>query len=655
MSEDALTTNQVLAKIGASTWIYIGLKQAPKAADLRQLRDNAESTARPSLLSTNMPDELLFGRRDDKGKIFYASNSKAEFLCRLRVLENTNYHWEIFTERSGELQIFDESELPQVTASLSQSNRSGVRWESDNRQARGQFNFGNFLGAGWIKTDADEILRFEVISAKIGYEVQYLALLSDLIEKSIALLFDSSAPTSTQLILDTERKQETELEAFLLMQAALPIDKLRSSLALIKSRPDCQLKSETKWQPASISTGIYAMRDPIGRIRWAKEMKSGKVKPTEVLEQKRKDDLNTPPNQFIKAALERFFLLASNIRNRPDQYGQRISKQAAEFEAEISTQLRSELMKGIGPLLRLPFDNQVLQKREGYRQMLGAWIASSGALSIRDTKRGGLLSPTAENRQVPDLYEYWLFFFLAEALEGLNGASDIDKTYLRELNPGGRVSVALTYKDTPRLKLKHYVGGACRYIALYYNRSFTKGQGYTSYSLTLRPDYTIETFPEKPGQSFEESQKAAAATGEITYIHFDAKFRIHNLDLSKAGDSDEEDVEKDEAAKPEDIYKMHTYNEAIRGTAASVILFPGEKTADSDLHSVFPKYHELIPGVGVLSIRPGESSIRMQAIDCVRSFLTATLALSPQSTSSYSKFRNWELSEVKKLQEPSNG
>jgi predicted component of viral defense system (DUF524 family) len=395
-----------------------------------------------------------------------------------------------------------------------------------------------------------------------------------------------------------------------------------------------------------MANGMHAMGDPIGRIRWGMNS-AGKPVPIEALERKRRDTTDTAPNRFIKHAIGQFAEACRVIMDDPE-FGPRLNKLASELHAEYEQQSRLEVIKTSGRLGRIPLENQVLQKREGYRRYLRSWVISNKTLSIKDINDDGALSPTAENRQVPDLYEYWLFFFLADALEGMAGASNLDRRYVKELTPEGTASITLPKSDAPRLTLRIGKGEAARFVALYYNRTFKPGPGYTSYSLTLRPDYTIETFPFIYGSSFEQCRSSAGKLGEITYIHFDAKFRIANLDLNLAGDFDRQDaVSADDDAKPEDVYKMHTYNEAIRGTAASVILFPGGQAADGRLNQSFEKYRELIPGVGALAISPGNHEVRSKALTAIRDYLSKALLLTPKSQSSYARMRDWEVNEVR--------
>jgi predicted component of viral defense system (DUF524 family) len=641
--ETPIKSEYVLAQISHDYWIYVGTKQAGKSVELDKLFLEAKSESRPSLLACDSKEPLLFGPNINEGRILYAGAGKADFLCRLRLLENSDYHWEIFgTSKIGPT-VFAEDKLPTVTSSLCNTRRISTRWEIDARQAKGVFNFGNFLGSGWIGIHNGPQLRFEVISAKLSYEEQYLALLRDLTDQSLSLLFDPEAPTQGKLI-ETEGEQKKPLEKFLLLQASLPIEELKAAIGMIKARPHSQLESDDRWLPAGMATGLHAMGDPIGRIRWGMNS-AGKPVPIEALEIKRRDTTDTTPNRFIKYAIGQFVEACRVIMDDPES-GPRLTKLASELHAEYVLQSRLEVIKTSGRQGRIPLENQVLQKREGYRHYLRSWVIANKTLSIKDINDDGALSPSAENRQVPDLYEYWLFFFLAEALEGMAGALNLDRRYVKELNPEGTVTITLPKSDAPRLILRIGKGGEARFIALYYNRTFRPGTGYTSYSLTLRPDYTVETFPLIYGSTFEQCRESADKMGAITYIHFDAKFRIANLDLKRAGDSDVQDSDQiADDAKPEDVYKMHTYNEAIRGTAASVILYPGRALEHEPIRS-FPKYRELIPGVGALAISPGSQAVRAKALATVRDYLTEALGLSPKGTSAYARMRGEEVNEM---------
>lgn len=142
----------------------------------------------------------------------------------------------------------------------------------------------------------------------------------------------------------------------------------------------------------------------------------------------------------------------------------------------------------------------------------------------------------------------------------------------------------------------------------YYNRTFGKkdfeGTDYQgSYSRDFRPDYTLTIFP----SAYKEDQ--AIKIGEVSFIHFDAKYRVTDItSLFGKENLDSEDFseqKKDETVNTYnrgDLLKMHTYNDAIRKTIGSYVLYPGTSNKENE----FKVYDELLPGVGAFAIRPGD-------------------------------------------------
>jgi len=644
MIESELKSDHLIAFISKDYCLYIGTEQAPEREKITDLLNSSEK--RPALLATSSESEILFGVQNQDGKVLYSGPTNAEFLSRIRLLENTNYHWEIFKYTKNKLEILSENHglLIQSSINKTEKNKISVRWEQDNRQCRGVFNFGNFLGAGSIGISKTEGLTFEVISKKLDYEQEYLALIKDLSDKALSLLLDFDTPTSSQLTVDQTRKPKDVFESYLLFKTALPINELNAALAQIKARPHSILVSEERWIPSSLASGLHAMNDPISRIRWARIASSGKPVAVEVLDRKRQDTNNTAPNQFVRFALEKFSRICLEISENSEKYGKTNSTEALQIHKFIESELRCTLLKSVSRLGRIPYENQVLQKREGYKQLLRTYILTNSALAVRDLQDNGVLSPTAENRAVPDLYEYWLFFFLAQALEELNGAKKIERNYVKELNQEGVVSIKLDHSDKPRLTLELPIGDETHNLGLYYNRTFKGGENQPSYSMKLRPDYTIETFVGY-GSSYNEQRGNAFKNGTISYLHFDAKFRIQKVNISET-DSDKEEQD-DLSAKPSDIYKMHTYNEAIRGTAASVILFPGNTNKEGELNESYRKYFELIPGVGALAIKPGDDKSRKTALISTQNFILEALGCMPNTPSNFSDFKKWEVNAAK--------
>jgi hypothetical protein len=136
-------------------------------------------------------------------------------------------------------------------------------------------------------------------------------------------------------------------------------------------------------------------------------------------------------------------------------------------------------------------------------------------------------------------------------------------------------------------------------VALWFNRSFgdsSKTEG--SWSRRMRPDYSLKISP----------SKGEDASFEPIYVHFDAKYRIGQIDeifrSDEGEDSPENEVSKSRlyavTAKRDDLLKMHAYRDAIRRSAGAYILYPGTKRVEHR------EYHELLPGLGAFALRPTE-------------------------------------------------
>ena len=110
-------------------------------------------------------------------------------------------------------------------------------------------------------------------------------------------------------------------------------------------------------------------------------------------------------------------------------------------------------------------------------------------------------------RKLSELYEFWCYFKLLKIMEKLSD-SRLDYEDVSKLNSNkwdvnlkvGMNSIQtfnLTIEDN---KIK---------INLFYNKSFKKISPYKSYSLNLRPDYTLEI-------NFKD---------KYYFLHFDAKYK----------------------------------------------------------------------------------------------------------------------------------
>ena len=102
---------------------------------------------------------------------------------------------------------------------------------------------------------------------------------------------------------------------------------------------------------------------------------------------------------------------------------------------------------------------------------------------------------------------------------------------------------------------------------LIFNKAFSAGAGpWRSYSVQLRPDFVL-------------------AHQGVPLVGLDAKFRFDRKDFERAADEDEEPSDSAEAltedsnlrmAKNADIYKMHTYRDAL-DLQCVLAVYPGDE------------------------------------------------------------------------------
>ena len=179
----------------------------------------------------------------------------------------------------------------------------------------------------------------------------------------------------------------------------------------------------------------------------------------------------------------------------------------------------------VGEMKRAPYASQVLLRREGYREIRVLYERFNQA-------RMPLFAPlqhAIEVRDIATLYEQWCYFALVEEIGMALGITP-DVKYKTVVEQGLEWQAKASYGE----------GGE-----LLYNMSW-KG-----YSMRLRPDFSW------------------IRDGKLEVV-LDAKFRLVWADQALDDDGDTPNAR----AKREDLYKMHTYRDAL-GVRAAVAVYPG--------------------------------------------------------------------------------
>lgn len=260
-------------------------------------------------------------------------------------------------------------------------------------------------------------------------------------------------------------------------------------------------------------------------------MVNGKPMPQEVAVTRKYDSLDTVANRFVKFALKKFNLICRELCSSLDaakgkNAGQNMYtecyREALEIQRITDDILRDHFFDDVRELTIMPQNNQVLEKREGYRQVF--YAAAMVDLALQLNWEGEQEAYSGESKNTALLYEYWLFFELRKIISSIENCQCVQASEKPFINTDNGLTISLSEGQTScQAFLLPDLGTR---VNLYYNRTFsreefsnTKYAG--SYSRPFRPDYTLEVYPSdylKPEDAIRE--------GAVSYIHFDAKYRI---------------------------------------------------------------------------------------------------------------------------------
>jgi hypothetical protein len=277
----------------------------------------------------------------------------------------------------------------------------------------------------------------------------------------------------------------------------------------------------------------------------------------------------------------------------------RLYKESDLLIQELEGQLHHGVFRDISTPNTLKLNSPVLQRKEGYREILRSWLLFD--LAAKLIWKGGEDVYGAGKKDIATLYEYWLFFKLLELLQEFVDIIPKDISDLIEATDDG-LSLRLKQGKTIPLKGVYDAGSRKINIRFVYNRAFSGKRDYPdsgSWTTALRPDYSLSFWP------FGITEEDAELQELIVHVHFDAKYKVANLwDYLNPDSEDMLNEEKKENRKGlyknADLLKMHAYKDAIRRTGGAYVLYPGEKPLNKR------GFHEIIPGLGAFPLRPSK-------------------------------------------------
>ncbi|MBA5791721.1 DUF2357 domain-containing protein [Flavobacterium sp. xlx-214] len=465
-------------------------------------------------------------------------------------------------------------------------------------------------------------LVLEVIATKFNkkedasYRENYRKMLEDITDKCTDLMMQINTPVTQTIAIDYTTDTKTLYQRFCFVKSFLDTADFEEAILRIISNPSAMWNSvETSIKTSQIkrvNCGVAKQlvnasnRIDSSNLAYLRDVGLHSI-PTSIQSTTRVESVDTSENRFIKHVLGVFLNFVEDCQaifahNNSFQYAYNESSQLIE---KINGYLSYSFFNEISAATTLKLNSPLLQKRSGYREVLNRWLQFH--LASKLIWQGGEEVYEAGKRDIATLYEYWLFFQLYDLIIqkfNLQAYQNQNFDHLFEMDEAG---LSLKLKSGKELVIKGETNFESRNLTIRfsYNRTFKGGSDYTSgkagsITTTLRPDYTLSIWP----SSFTETE--AEKEDVITHIHFDAKYKIQNIQ-EQYTQSDEESVinriderERKGTFKNIDILKMHTYKDAIRRTGGAYILYPG------NVEKRFDGFHEVLPGLGAFTINPSK-------------------------------------------------
>lgn len=462
------------------------------------------------------------------------------------------------------------------------------------------------------KVTSEELCRIvlEVQSIKSGYRKDYQDMLELITEKCTDLLMQANSPVTQHFEIDYTKDSQTLYQKFSFIKSVLGTDQFAEAIHRIVTAP------VTQWKETSEETDIRNTKR-FSNANIKEIQKGGKrtkvpeghfmrsysidTLPERITTVRKTDSVDTPENRFIKYALENFLKFCTDINIKAKEFGHgKMENESNLLIRELESQLHHTVFKDISRPNTLKLNSPVLQRKEGYREVLRVWLMFD--LAAKLIWQGGDDVYSGGKKDIATLYEYWLFFKLLDLLQSIFEIEPKDISELIKETPDG-LSLQLKQGKFTAIRGIYHSESRKLNVRFNYNRSFSGKKSYPdsgSWTTTLRPDYTLSIWPHGILEYEAEKQEL------IVHVHFDGKYKVANLSdfLEQNTDKDlnEEKAENRKGIyKNADLLKMHAYKDAIRRTGGAYVLYPGGIPINQK------GFHEIIPGLGAFPIKPSKT------------------------------------------------
>lgn len=526
---------------------------------------------------------------------------------RWQLQEGCTYEYELIAGDGRNYQFMNEDEIVRFSHSPRHPNA-------------GTLKTGIYVGSLALAIRDTELdceiakVNLEIKSVKAEYRTDYRKMLEDITAYYTDLVLMQGSPVTQKLEIDNDTPQQTLYQRYAFVRSIVESPAFQEAINKIVASP------VRKWEETIVERSVsnvkrlsrrnmHQIASSCDRIPVYNGDEMGlphglnSVPRTLTVAYKR-DTLDNQENQFVKFVLRSFSSFCSELRgkkNANDRLKAEIDKTMDVLNGHLSTLF----FKQVSMPSQLNLNSPVLQRKEGYREILQAWLMFD--LAAKLSWKGGDNVYEAGKRNVAVLYEYWVFFKL---LEVISRVFEIDPVSINKLvkTDADRINLEIQQGKMTMIEGLYDAGSRKFNVRFYYNRTFAHTREDEdldksgSWTMNMRPDYTLSIWPG------EINMEQAEREDLIVHIHFDAKYRVNKIDLGVDESLNEEQIseallnekkEQDEGIyKRADLLKMHAYKDAIRRTSGAYILYPGS------VQRRLKGFHEIIPGLGAFCLTP---------------------------------------------------
>ena len=226
-------------------------------------------------------------------------------------------------------------------------------------------------------------VSLEIQSTKSEYRKDYRLMLDEIAEYYTDLVLQQGSPVTQRLEIDQSCSSKTLYQRFSFVRSLIDSEAFSEAIHKIISNP------VRKWTDANIERNIVGVKrlsrknirqiaSSTDRIQLPMGMRMGMPEgltsvPRCIEVEYKRDTTDCQENQFVKFVLRSFVNFCTDIQMLPNAT-ERLKAEAKETTERLYEHLGNQFFRQISQPSHMNMNSPVLQRKEGYREVLQAWL-----------------------------------------------------------------------------------------------------------------------------------------------------------------------------------------------------------------------------------------------------------------------------------------